>query len=216
MIEMSTFLILLFFISSNPNYDVEGSFTLRHLFIYFLTTSLFRRIYNAYLEACYFHFPKYRTQPEKEHLLIKKAKDLNGRDSKQLSLLVWHDLGTYLSTTALDLAVYYLIPGFYPPPNPLSPQTFPTRFLRLALNHLLMSFGMYWLHRSSHNVPLLWRVHAVHHWSKHPLSRNTYEDHWIDNLSNALVGHLCAQIILPLDLPTFALSHLLRIAESLE
>ena len=37
-----------------------------------------------------------------------------------------------------------------------------------------MSFGMYWAHRALHEVPCLWKhVHSIHHWAKHPLSRNT-------------------------------------------
>ena len=37
-----------------------------------------------------------------------------------------------------------------------------------------MSFGMYWAHRALHEVPYLWKnVHSIHHWAKHPLSRNT-------------------------------------------
>jgi hypothetical protein len=51
---------------------------------------------------------------------------------------------------------------------------------------------------------------------QHPLSRNTYEDHWFDNFSNLLVGHICSQILVPLDYPTFLFSHIFRIAESLE
>ena len=34
-----------------------------------------------------------------------------------------------------------------------------------------------------HVVPWLWdKIHSYHHWAKHPLSRNTYDDHWLDNL----------------------------------
>ena len=75
---------------------------------------------------------------------------------------------------------------------------------------------MYWLHRAGHAVPALWAIHGVHHWAKHPLSRNTYEDHWFDNFGNAVVGQTCAQILLPLDLPTMMFSRLFRIGESLE
>ena len=37
------------------------------------------------------------------------------------------------------------------------------------------------------------KIHSYHHWAKHPLSRNTYDDHWLDNMGNAVVGHFCAQ-----------------------
>ena len=29
--------------------------------------------------------------------------------------------------------------------------------------------------------------------------RTTYQDHWFDNFGNAIVGHLFAQILVPLD-----------------
>jgi len=80
-----------------------------------------------------------------------------------------------------------------------------------------MSFGMYWSHRSLHEIPYLWeKIHSIHHWAKHPLSRNTYEDHWADNFGNAIVGHVFAQLLVPLDRETFWFSHLFRILESLE
>ena len=51
---------------------------------------------------------------------------------------------------------------------------------------------------------------------RHPLSRNTYQDHWLDNLGNAIVGHVCAQIFVPLDHDMFWLSRVFRVLESLE
>ena len=33
----------------------------------------------------------------------------------------------------------------------------------------------------------------------HPCFRTTYQDHWFDNFGNAIVGHLFAQILVPLD-----------------
>ena len=47
-------------------------------------------------------------------------------------------------------------------------------------------------------------------------SRNTYQDHWLDNFANALVGEVAAQILIPLDFHSFWISRLLRIMESLE
>jgi len=90
-------------------------------------------------------------------------------------------------------------------------------------------------------VPFLWRrIHVIHHWARHPLSRNTYQDHWLDNfgdapgeacrppdsprvdprlpgaVGNAVVGEVAAQILLPIDGPFFVVSRLFRIMESLE
>lgn len=37
---------------------------------------------------------------------------------------------------------------------------------QLALALLISDFGAYWFHRLAHQVPLLWRVHAMHHSSE--------------------------------------------------
>lgn len=197
------------------NLNVCGSFSLYTLFVFFAAQSLIRRAYNSYLEACFFAFPSLRTQPDHEHKLIKSRLDLNGRQAAQLAELEVHDLGTFLSVNCLEVAVYFLLPGYYPSPD-ASAHGLLEKAARLVGNHLVMSFSMYWLHRSAHAVPFLWRIHSIHHYAKHPLSRNTYEDHWFDNFSNAIVGHLCAQVLVPLDFSTFLFSHVFRIAESLE
>ena len=41
-------------------------------------------------------------------------------------------------------------------------------------------------------------------------------DHWLDNFINAVIGHGCAQILVPLDYPSFFISRFFRMAESLE
>jgi sterol desaturase/sphingolipid hydroxylase (fatty acid hydroxylase superfamily) len=194
--------------------NVEGSMPFAEMALFFVATSLVRRVYNAYLEAVYFTFPKYRTQPIKEHRLKGKKKDLCGRDLEQLELLDSHDKMTLLSQFVLNVGVYYAIPGYYPSVS--VEQTNLERFLRLILNHYVMSFGMYWLHRAYHVIPWLWHIHSIHHYAKHPLSRNTYEDHWLDNFGAAVFGHLFATILIPLDHHTFWFSHVFRILESLE
>ena len=201
--------------------NVEGSMTLRELALFFVAASMVRRVYNAYLEAVFFSFPKLRTQPAKAHRL-KQRRDLMGRDLRELEILDGQDKLTMISQFFLNFGLYYLIPGFYPAfsfafGGDTEEQTFQERFVRLLLNHYVMSFGMYWAHRFLHVVPWLWEnVHSYHHWAKHPLSRNTYEDHWADNFGNAIIGHCFAQILVPLDYPTFFFSRIFRILESLE
>ncbi|GMI08924.1 hypothetical protein TrVE_jg11405 [Triparma verrucosa] len=179
--------------------------------------SVFRRFYNSYLEACFFSLPNERTQSWDEHKL-KSRKDLCGRERDQLARLERHDAGSMLSTTLLEVFMYMFVDGFYMGETKLWTgwNGLGERLARLVVNHLVMSFGMYWMHRASHNIPFLWRIHGVHHWAKHPLSRNTYEDHWFDNFSNAVVGQTAAQILVPLDLPTMVFSRFFRIGESLE
>jgi len=181
----------------------------------FWCISILRRVYTSYLEAVWFAFPCYRTQPPREHAL-KKAKELCGRDREQLQTLHDHDLLTMLLVLGLELSLYFHVPGFYPAQSeeygPLH-----ARLSKLVLNHLFLSFNMYWMHRLLHEVPWLWKhIHSFHHWARHPLSRNTYEDHCLDNLGNAIVGHALAQLVVPLDNTTFWFSRLFRVMESLE
>jgi len=195
--------------------NVEGSMPFQDLAVFHVACALLRRVYNAYLEAVFFSFPKLRTQPPKAHRL-KNKRDLMGRDWEQLDLIDFHDKLTIVSQFVLDFGLYFLLPGYYPPLNAIK-QTFRERFIRLILNHYVMSFGMYWAHRSLHINTWLWdNIHSFHHFAKHPLSRNTYEDHWVDNFANAIVGHVFAQILVPLDRPTFFFSRVFRILESLE
>lgn len=210
--------LFIFGTHSESPLNVKGSMPFMELAVFFLVCSIVRRIYNAYLEAVYFSFPKLRTQPPKEHLL-KQKKDLMGRDVEQLELLDGHDKWTMVSQFLFNFALYFALPGFYPGATEAGAeaQSFQERFIRLILNHYIMSFGMYWAHRSLHVVPYLWEhIHSIHHWAKHPLSRNTYEDHWFDNFANAIIGHFFAQVLIPLDRQTFWFSRIFRIFESLE
>ncbi|CAK9050394.1 Very-long-chain aldehyde decarbonylase GL1-10 (Protein GLOSSY 1-10) [Durusdinium trenchii] len=194
--------------------NVEGSWSLKELTAFLCTKAVVTRIYNTYLEAIFFSFPEFRTQPSRDHAL-KNKKDLCGRDMMELQTIIYHDRLTLLSQFAFNVGLYYAIPGYYPAQAVVAPLH--QRALRLVGNHYLLSFGMYWMHRALHVVPWLWdKIHSYHHWAKHPLSRNTYDDHWLDNLGNAVIGHFCAQVLLPLDRGSFWLSHLFRIFESLE
>jgi len=197
------------------NVNVEGSMPLLELATFMWIFSAQRRIYNSYLESVFFAFPAFRTQPVKEHVL-KARKDLVGREPEQLATIVIHDRLTLISQFVLDVSIYFLIPGYYPAAQATySPLYY--RILMLILNHYVMSFGMYWAHRALHVNPYGWRyIHSFHHWAKHPLSRTTYQDHWFDNFGNAIVGHLFAQILVPLDNQFFWISRCLRICESLE
>ena len=193
---------------------VEGSMSLVQVLIAKFGLSLFRRVYNNYLEAAFCAFPGYRTQTISEHRL-KKEKDLSGRDREQLEYLVHQGRLMFVLQLAFDLIVYFLLPGYYPGGEITG--SLAERLTRLVLNHYVLSFGMYWGHRALHKNRWLWtNVHIVHHWARHPMSRTTFQEHWGDKIWNAIVGHFFAQILLPLDRQMFYVSRILRICESLE
>mmetsp|Transcript_58764 Transcript_58764/g.132717 ORF Transcript_58764/g.132717 Transcript_58764/m.132717 type:complete len:375 (-) Transcript_58764:55-1179(-) len=195
--------------------NVTGSMTLKEVAALLWAKAIVGRVYNSYCEAIFFTFPQYRIQPSREHALASK-RDICGRKKEELDLIVHHDRLTLLSQFLFNVGIYYALPGYYPAVAEIA-APWHERVLRLLGNHYLMSFSMYWMHRSLHVVPWLWEhIHSYHHFARHPLSRNTYQDHWLDNLGNAIVGHCCSQILVPLDHGTFWFSHIFRILESLE
>lgn len=195
--------------------NVKGSWSLKELCAFLWTKSVVTRLYNTYLEAVFFSFPQYRTQPSREHAL-KMKKDLCGRQMRELELIQKHDRMTLVSQFLFNVGIYYALPGYYPAASDVVAPLH-VRALRVVANHYVLSFGMYWMHRSLHVIPCLWeRIHSFHHWARHPLSRNTYEDHWLDNFANAIVGHCWAQILVPLDRGSFLFSQFMRVFESLE
>ena len=194
---------------------VEHSMSLLEVAIAMCVLSLFKRVYNNYLEAIFCAYPENRTQSVKDHAL-KNEKDLAGRDKDQLAILVTQDRLNFISRFCLDLLVYFMIPGFYLEMYP-QPCSFLGRILQLLLNHYFMSFSMYWFHRAQHKNPWFWKnIHSLHHWAKHPISRTTYQDHWLDNFGMATTGHIFAQILFPLDGYMFWFSRIIRVCESLE
>lgn len=111
-IEFGTIFLLYaaVFVFGVENVSVHDSMTLTEVANLFLLFSIVTRIYNSYLEACFFKFPKYRTQTVSSHRL-KSKKEICGRDEEQLKTLAWHDKVTLLSQFALNIAIYYTIPG---------------------------------------------------------------------------------------------------------
>eukprot|EP00640_Fibrocapsa_japonica_P003199 CAMPEP_0113941014 /NCGR_PEP_ID=MMETSP1339-20121228/7028_1 /TAXON_ID=94617 /ORGANISM="Fibrocapsa japonica" /LENGTH=336 /DNA_ID=CAMNT_0000945037 /DNA_START=1 /DNA_END=1011 /DNA_ORIENTATION=+ /assembly_acc=CAM_ASM_000762 len=176
--------------------------------------TIFTKLYNFYCETCYHAFPTLRTQTK--NFLSSEDKDICGRTNEQMAEMKFHDRLTFVSQMLLNVGIYFLVPGFYPS---FKGQGAPIheRAISLLLNHYVMSFGMYWMHRACHVHPFLWeKIHSLHHYAGHPLARATYMDHWFDNFANAFLGHFMAQLIVPLDGPTFVISRIFRIAESLE
>lgn len=55
-------------------------------------------------------------------------------------------------------------------------------FLQLFLALLIAEFGRYWLHRWAHEVPWLWRLHAIHHSPKRLYFLNAARFHPIEKI----------------------------------
>ena len=100
--------------------NVKGSWTLKELAAFLCTKAVVTRVYNTYLEAVFFTFPQYRTQPSREHAL-KNKKDLCGRDMKELETILHHDRLTLISQFAFNVGLYYAIPGYYPAEDVVAP-----------------------------------------------------------------------------------------------
>lgn len=56
-----------------------------------------------------------------------------------------------------------------------------------AILMLLMEFLNYWLHRAFHRIPLLWRIHAVHHSDLEMDATTSHRHHPLEMLINSAV-----------------------------
>lgn len=66
---------------------------------------------------------------------------------------------------------------------------------RIALAIALCDLSVYWFHRASHAVPLLWRFHRVHHTTEHLDWLAAYREHPVDGFLTRLVENLPAFLL---------------------
>lgn len=59
---------------------------------------------------------------------------------------------------------------------------------QIVLGLVIAEFGLYWAHRLGHEVPILWRFHAVHHSVTRLWVVNTGRFHFVDTIKAALFG----------------------------
>ncbi|MGR3810279.1 sterol desaturase family protein [Jiulongibacter sp. NS-SX5] len=78
-------------------------------------------------------------------------------------------------------------------------------WLRLLLGVLLFDFSTYWLHRASHKVPFLWRLHRVHHSDSSMDSTTTFRFHPVELAVVYQAGNIAAAAVFGLDVTTLAL-----------
>ena len=78
-------------------------------------------------------------------------------------------------------------------------------WIRLILSVMLFDFATYWLHRASHKIPLLWRLHRVHHSDTQMDSSTTFRFHPIELAIVYQAGNIVAAGIFGLDVTSLAL-----------
>lgn len=59
---------------------------------------------------------------------------------------------------------------------------------QVVLGLVVAEFGLYWAHRLSHEWPLLWRFHAIHHSVTRLWIINTGRFHFVDSLISIIIG----------------------------
>ena len=78
-------------------------------------------------------------------------------------------------------------------------------WIKLILSVILFDFATYWLHRASHAIPLLWRLHRVHHSDTKMDSSTTFRFHPIELGIVYQAGNIVAAGIFGLDVTSLAL-----------
>lgn len=87
-------------------------------------------------------------------------------------------------------------------------------WVMLASGIVAQSLLLYWMHRAMHGVPLLWRVHRVHH-SDHALDLSTsFRHHPLETLL-VLPGHFAVVVLLGLPVWVALLTDAVLLAGSL-
>lgn len=78
-------------------------------------------------------------------------------------------------------------------------------WVKLILSIMLYDFCTYWLHRASHKIPLLWRLHRVHHSDITMDSSTTFRFHPIELIIVYQAGNIVAAACFGLDVMSLAL-----------
>jgi len=78
-------------------------------------------------------------------------------------------------------------------------------FVKLILSVILFDLSTYWLHRASHKVPLLWKLHRVHHSDTTMDSSTTFRFHPIELALVYQSGNIIAAGVFGLDVTSLAL-----------
>jgi len=61
-------------------------------------------------------------------------------------------------------------------------------FAQVVLGLVIAEFGLYWAHRLAHDIPLIWRFHAVHHSVTRLWFVNTGRFHFVDSFFSIILS----------------------------
>jgi sterol desaturase/sphingolipid hydroxylase (fatty acid hydroxylase superfamily) len=81
---------------------------------------------------------------------------------------------------------------------PASLQLFPSDWpflVQLALAALIAEFGQYWMHRLAHELPVLWRFHALHHSAERLYWLNGFRVHPLNMIWHYFAGGFVLLVI---------------------
>lgn len=76
---------------------------------------------------------------------------------------------------------------------------------KLILGVILFDFSTYWLHRASHKIPFLWRLHRVHHSDTSMDSSTTFRFHPLELAIVYQAGNIIAAALFGLDVVALAM-----------
>ncbi|WP_010516989.1 sterol desaturase family protein [Croceivirga radicis] len=79
---------------------------------------------------------------------------------------------------------------------------------KLFLSVVLYDFTTYWIHRASHKVPVLWRLHRVHHSDTTMDSSTTFRFHPLELILIYQTGNILTALIFGTDVMAMAVYYL--------
>ncbi|TNF36080.1 MAG: sterol desaturase family protein [Deltaproteobacteria bacterium] len=124
------------------------------------------------------------------------------RPESRLDLLFFGMQQTVWRAAALAAlaAIAAALDGVVPPDLRATVASWPLA-VQIAVVVLLCDLVVYWGHRLSHRVPLLWRFHRVHHTAEHLDFLAAYREHPVDGLWTMTLENLPALVLgFPLEL----------------
>ena len=136
-------------------------------------------------------------------MLFVPLERLFGRHPRRfLSRTLWQDLGFYFVSglvpgllLALPLSVVAVgVHAVVPDSVQATVASWPL-WQRVAVGFVIGEIGFYWGHRWAHELPWLWRFHAIHHSAEHVYFLTSARAHPIDSVFIRLCGLIPAYVL---------------------